>query len=98
MTASIAAARATRRMFQRCSAIGVRCGARARNSAEQVARVAFHEGAQLGRAGDPAGGGECLGQLGLGEVRQRLPVDPLRVGAHRQDQHHVAQVDRLPPW
>ena len=66
--------------------------------AEQVARVPFHEGAQLGRAGDPAGGGECFGELGFGEVRQRPPVDPLRVGAHGQDEHHVAQVDRLPPW
>ena len=65
--------------------------------AEQVARVAFHERAQLGRAGDPAGGGERFGELVGGEVGQRPPVDALRVGADREDQHHVAQVDRLPP-
>src|ERR1022692_4101237 len=60
---------------------------------EQVAGIAFHEGAQLRRAGDPAGGGEGLGQLGLGEIIQRLPVYPRGVGADRENQHHVAQVD-----
>ena len=64
---------------------------------EQVPGIAFHEGAQLRRAGDPAGGGEGLGELGLGEIVQRLPVHPRGVGADRQDQHHVAQVDGLPP-
>ena len=47
--------------------------------AEQVAGVFFQERAQLGRAGDPAGGGEGLAELGLGEVGQRPAVDPLRV-------------------
>ena len=65
--------------------------------AEQVARVLFHEGAQLGGACHPAGGGEGLGELGLGEVGQRPAVDAPRVAADRQHQHHVAQVDRLPP-
>jgi len=46
----------------------------------------------------PRGGGECFSELGFGEVRQRPPVDPLRVGAHGQDEHHVAEIDRLSPW
>jgi hypothetical protein len=61
-----------------------------------VARVPLHEGAQLGRAGDPAGGGERLGEFGVGEMGQRLPATrcgPVRTAAR----HHVAQVDRLPP-
>ena len=28
---------------------------------------------------------------------QGLPVDPLGVGAHREDEHHVGQVDGLAP-
>ena len=59
-------------------------------AAEQVAGIAFEERAQLGRAGHAAGGGEGFGQLVGGEVSQRAAVDPLRVGAHRQHQHHVA--------
>ena len=39
--------------------------------AEQVAGVASHEGAQLGGAGDPAGGGERFGEFVGGEVGQR---------------------------
>ena len=66
--------------------------------AEQVAGVAFHECAQLGRAGDPAGGGERFRELVGGEVGQCPPVDALRVAADREYQHHVAQVDRLAPW
>ena len=65
--------------------------------AQQVARVPLHGRAQLGRARHPAGGGERLGELGRGEVVQRPPVHPFRVGAHREHQHHVAEVDRLPP-
>ena len=65
--------------------------------AQQVARVLFHERAQLGRAGHPAGGGERLAEFGRGEVAQRLLVDPVGVGAHRENQHHVAEVDGLPP-
>ena len=95
---SIAAATITRRAPQRCSPIGRRGGASARNSAEQVARIPFHERAQLGRARHPPGGGEGLRQLIGGEVIERAAVDPLGVGTHRQHQHHVAQVDRLPPW
>ncbi|MGD0937947.1 MAG: hypothetical protein ABR922_25680 [Streptosporangiaceae bacterium] len=45
----------------------------------------------------PRVGGEGLGQLGLGEIIQRPLVHPRGVGADRQDQHHVAQVHRLPP-
>jgi len=50
---------------------------------EQVAGVSFHEHAQLRRAGYPAGGGEGLGELGLGEISQRPLVDAARVGADR---------------
>jgi hypothetical protein len=49
--------------------------------AEQVPRVPFHEGAQLGRAGHPAGGGERLAELGRAEVAQRPLVHPVRVTA-----------------
>ena len=65
--------------------------------AEHVAGVSFHEGAELRRARHAAGSGERLGELGRGEVAQRPLVDPLRIRAHREHQHHVAQVDRLPP-
>ncbi|HEX5295962.1 MAG TPA: HAD-IC family P-type ATPase [Streptosporangiaceae bacterium] len=65
--------------------------------AQQVARVLFHERAQLGRTGHPARRGERLAQLGRGEVAQRPLADPVRVGAHRENQHHVAKVDGLPP-
>ena len=36
-------------------------------------------------------------QFGWGEVAQRPLVHPVRVAADGQDQHHVAEVDRLPP-
>jgi hypothetical protein len=65
--------------------------------AEQVARIPFHERAQLGRARHPPGGGEGLRQLIGGEVIEPAAVHPLGVGTHRQHQHHVAQVHRLPP-
>jgi hypothetical protein len=65
--------------------------------AQQVAGIPFHERAQLGRAGYAAGGGEGFGQLGRGEITHGAPVDALRVGAHRQHEHHVAEINRLPP-
>ena len=65
--------------------------------AEQVTRVPPHGRAQLGRAGHPAGRGEGLGQLIGREVGQRASVHPLRAGPDGQHQHHVAQIDRLPP-
>ena len=49
--------------LQRCSEIGRRSGASARNSREQVAAVLLHHGAQLRRAGDATGRGERLGDL-----------------------------------
>ena len=64
---------------------------------DEVAAVALHHRAQLRRAGDAAGGGERLGDLVGREVRQRPLVDPLGVGAHGEDEHHVGEVDGLPP-
>ena len=75
VTASSAAVSAIRRMLQRCSTIGGRCGGEGTEFAEQVTRVPLHERAQLGRAGHPAGGGEGLRQLVRCEVAQRPAVD-----------------------
>jgi hypothetical protein len=68
-----------RRTLQRCSTIGRPLRGEGAELAEQVARIPFHEGAQLCRAGDPAGGRERFGHLGWGEITQRSLVDALRV-------------------
>src|SRR4029077_12673032 len=52
---------------------------------------------QLGRQGEPAGGGEGLADLGCAELTGGPLVDPWRIGPQRQAQHHVGQVDGLAP-
>jgi hypothetical protein len=89
-----ATARPTRRRLQRC---GLARRSQGAERAQQVARVPLHERAQLCRAGHPAGGGERLAELVRGEVAQRPLVHPVRVAADGQHQHHVAEVDGLPP-
>ena len=64
---------------------------------EEVAAVLLEVVAQLRRARDAARRGERLGDLVLGEVAERVRVDALGVAAQREDEHHVGEVDRLPP-
>ena len=98
VTARIPTARPTRRTLQRWIGIGSRGGARARNVPSRSRGSLLHGHAQLGRARHPAGGGERLGEFGRGEVVQRPLVHPVWASdADREHQHHVAQVDRLPP-
>jgi hypothetical protein len=76
---------------------GLARGRQGAERAQQVTRVPPHERAQLGRAGHPAGGGERLAELVRGEIAQRPLVHPVRIAAHGQHQHYVAEVDGLPP-
>ena len=63
----------------------------------EVASVLLHDRAQLRRARDTASRGERLGDLVRREVPQRMLVDPIGIGLHREDEHHVREVDRLSP-
>ncbi len=63
----------------------------------QVSTLLTNHPAQLGRHGDAARCGECLTDVSDGELTQRALVHQLRIGAQRKDEHHVGQVDRLPP-
>ena len=64
---------------------------------EVTALVADHA-PELGGQGETAGGGERFADLGDGELAQCPLVDELRIGAQRQAQHHVGEVDGLAPW
>ena len=66
------------------------------NSACRSRPCAQHA-AQLRGQREPAGRGEALADLLHAELAQRPPVDLLGAGVQRQAQHHVGQVDRLPP-
>jgi hypothetical protein len=63
----------------------------------QVAALIAQHPPQLGRQRQPTRSGEPLGDLLHRELAQRPLVDPFRAGPQRQAQHHVGQVDRLPP-
>ena len=88
---------ATRFAFHRWSEIGARAGASGAELRQEVAPVLLHRRAQLRRTGDAAGRGERLRDLVRREVLERPLVHPVRVGAHGEHQHHVRQVDGLPP-
>jgi hypothetical protein len=63
----------------------------------QVAALGAQQAAQLRRQGQPTGGREALGDLLDAELPQGPLVNALGVGPQRQAEHHVGQVDRLPP-
>ena len=63
----------------------------------EVTRVPLHEGSELRRTRDPAGGGERLADLVGGEEHERAPVHEVDVRADGEDEHHVPEVHRLPP-
>jgi len=65
--------------------------------AVQVTALGAQHPPQLGRQRQAAGGGEPLADLVDAELPQRPPVHLLSAGAQGQAQHHVGQVDRLPP-
>ena len=92
-----AAASATRLTLQRWSEMRRRGRGERPELGDQVAAVLLHHRPQLRRAGDAAGGGERLGDLVGREQAQGPVVDPLAVGPHGEDEHHVGQVDGLPP-
>ena len=86
-----------RRGPHRCREMGWRCGARARNWATRSRPSRFITLRSSVGLAMPTDRGERLGDLIRGEQGERPPVDALGVGAHRQDQHHVGEIDRLPP-
>ena len=92
-----ATASPTRSGLHRWSEIGRRGGASARKLRQQVAAVLLHDRAELGRARDAARGGERLGDLVGREEPQRALVHAVGVGAHREHEHHVGEVDGLAP-
>ena len=95
--AAIAAANTTRRGPQRCSEIGARAGPSSGTRRPGRAR--------------PASSPSAAASGWRRRVRRRTPrrsrpgvkyvsarsVDALGVGAHGEDEHHVGEVDRLPP-
>ena len=64
---------------------------------QQVTAVLLHDRTQLGGARDTARGGERLADLLRGEEPQRVLVHAVGVGAHREHQHHVGEIDGLAP-
>ena len=64
---------------------------------DEIATVLLEHRPQLRRAGDAAGGGEGLGDLVGGEVGEGPLVDAFGVRADGEDEHHVGEVDGLPP-
>ena len=96
--ASIPAARITRRALHRCSTIGCRCGASLRNSASRSRGSRFMKARSCVGLATPRVAANASRELGLGEIPQGPLVHAAGVGADREDQHHVAQVDRLAPW
>src|SRR6266536_1545992 len=66
-------------------------------SVQVVPRLPDHA-AELRRHGQAASRRERLGDLLDREQAQRTRVDQLRVAAQGQAEHHVGEVDGLPPW
>ena len=63
----------------------------------QVAALLADHPAQLRRDGEPACSCEGLLELGRAELADGSAVDPCRIRAQRQAEHHVRQVDGLAP-
>ena len=64
---------------------------------DEVASVAFHDGAKLRGARDAAGCRERLGDVVGCEEAERSFVHAVGVGPHREDEHHVRKIDGLAP-
>jgi hypothetical protein len=63
----------------------------------QVMTLLAHHLAQLGGHREAAGGRERLGDLRHRVLLAGPRVHPFRAGPQGEDEHHVAQVHRLPP-
>jgi hypothetical protein len=94
----MAARSPTRRRVQRWIGIG---WGRGREQPDefgvQVAALGMEHAPELGGHGQPAGGGEPLGDLLHAEQAKGSPVDAFGAGAQSQAQHHVGQVHDLAP-
>ena len=94
--ASSATVSRTRFVFQRCIETGARGGASERNLAMRSRPSSFI-------AARSCVGWRCrawrqtLGDVIWREELQRSGVDALGVGSHREDEHHVGEIDRLAP-
>jgi hypothetical protein len=62
-----------------------------------VPALGLEHAPELGGQGQPAGGGEPLGDLLHRELAQGPLIDHLGAGAQGQTQHHVGQVHGLAP-
>ncbi len=92
-----AAVSAARRGLHRWIETGSRAGASSLKRSMSGRPSALQLRRQLRRDREPHRAGEPLGDLVGREDRRRSRVHPVRVGAQREAEHHVRQVDGLAP-